>query len=137
MALGRSPLRTVEVLWKVLLIAVALPLGAASQKVTQAKSPDYNHRLAEARQQYFADLQGDRAAAGKARASFDSLAKDYPGDSVVEAYRGSVELLEAARTWAVWDKRKLANDGLTRMDEAVDRAPNDLEARFIRAASTW
>ncbi len=132
-------MRTIEVVRKIVLIAAALPFAgsALAQKVIQSKSPDYVHRLAEARRQYFADLQGDRAAASKARASFESLAKDYPDDPVVDAYRGSVELLEAARTWAVWDKRKLANDGLTRMDGAVDRAPNDLEARFIRAASTW
>ncbi len=61
----------------------------------------------------------------------------FPGRSVVEVYSGSLELLDAARTWAIWDKRKLANEGLAKMDQAVNRAPGDLEARFIRAASTW
>jgi hypothetical protein len=97
----------------------------------------FQQRLAEARAQYFADLQGDRAAAGKARVSFAALAKDFPGNSVVDAYSGSLELLDAARTWAIWDKRRLANEGLEKMDQAVNRAPGDLEARFIRAASTW
>jgi len=56
---------------------------------------------------------------------------------VVDAYSGSLELLEAAHTWAIWDKRRLANEGLAKMDQAVNRAPDDLEARFIRAASAW
>jgi hypothetical protein len=98
---------------------------------------DFNQRLAEARRQYFANLQGDRAAGYQARASFRALAHDYPEQSVVEAYSGSLELLEAARTWAIWDKRRLANEGLQKMDQAVNHAPGDLEARFIRAASCW
>jgi hypothetical protein len=97
----------------------------------------FKQRLAEARQQYFADLQGNRAAAEKARASFAALSTDFPNNPVVDAYSGSLELLDAARTWAVWDKRRLANEGLAKLDQAVNQAPGDLEARFIRAASTW
>ncbi len=98
---------------------------------------DFDQRLAEARRQYFANLQGDHAAGDKARASFAALTHDYPEQPVVEAYSGSLELLEAARTWAIWDKRRLANEGLQKIDQAVNRAPKDLEARFIRAASCW
>jgi hypothetical protein len=98
---------------------------------------DFNLRLSEARRQYFANLQGNHAAGDQARAGFRALAHDYPDKPVVEAYSGSLELLEAARTWAIWDKRRLANEGLQKMDQAVNRAPGDLEARFIRAASCW
>jgi hypothetical protein len=97
----------------------------------------FDQRLAEGRRQYFANLQGDHAAGDKARASFAALVHDYPDRPVVGAYSGSLELLEAARTWAIWDKRRLANEGLQKMDQAVNRAPGDLEARFIRAASCW
>ena len=116
---------------------MAIFLFLTASVVQAAKSPSFEHRLAEARTQYFADLQGNRAAADKARASFASLSRDYPQDPVVDAYSGSLELLDAARTWAIWDKRRLANEGLRKMDQAVNRAPGDLEARFIRAASTW
>jgi hypothetical protein len=98
---------------------------------------DFNQRLAEARRLYFANLQGNRAAGDKARTSFAAMAHDYPDQPVVQAYSGSLELLEAASTWAIWDKRRLANEGLQKMDQAVNRAPGDLEARFIRAASNW
>ncbi len=97
----------------------------------------FEHRLAEARSEYFANLQGNHAAGEKAQQDFAALSHDYPGNAVVDAYSGSLELLQAARTWAIWDKRRLANEGLAKMDQAVNRAPNDLEARFIRAASTW
>lgn len=98
---------------------------------------NFDQRLAEARREYFADLQGNHAAAEKARASFAALSHDYPDNSVAEAYSGSLQLLEAGRTWAIWDKRRLANEGLEKLDQAVNRSPGDLEARFIRAASTW
>lgn len=97
----------------------------------------FEQRLAEARVQYFADLEGKRGAADQARASFAALSRDYPDNTVVEAYSGSLELLDAAHTWVIWDKRRLANEGLQKLDQAVNRAPGDLEARFIRAASTW
>jgi hypothetical protein len=97
----------------------------------------FEQRMAEARKQYFADLQGNHAAADQARASFAALSRDYPDSAVVEAYNGSLELLDAAHTWALWDKHRLANEGLQKLDQAVNRAPGDLEARFIRAASTW
>jgi len=118
-------------------VAVLLSLPSAAQRLALLKPAEFSRRLAEARKEYFADLQGDHAAAAKARASFDALARDYPGDAAVDAYSGSLELLEAARTWAIWDKRRLANEGLNKMDQAVLRDPNNLEARFIRAASTW
>ena len=119
-----------------LLLAVVLlhPGRASGQRNRNAA---FKQRLAEARQQYFAGLQGDRAAAAKAHVSFAALSRDFPGDPLVEVYSGSLELLDAAHTWVIWDKRKLANEGLGKMDQAVNRAPSDLEVRFIRAASDW
>lgn len=105
--------------------------------LTVHAADNFDQRLAEARREYFVGLQGNHAADQKARASFAALSQHYPDNAVVEAYSGSLELLEAARTWAIWDKRRLANEGLQKLDQAVNRAPNDLEARFIRAASTW
>lgn len=113
-----------------------LAIFLASSAVLQA-ADNFEQRLSEARTQYFAYLQGNRTAGDKARATFSMLSHDYPGNAVVDAYGGSLELLDAAHTWAIWDKRRLANEGLGKMDQAVDRAPEDLEARFIRAASTW
>jgi hypothetical protein len=110
---------------------------ASAQQLQDVRSPGFDRRMVEARRQYFADLQGDHAATDKAHTSFAALSRDFPGDPVVEAYSGSLELLDAARTWAVWNKRKLANEGLAKMDKAVSGAPGNLEARFIRAASTW
>jgi hypothetical protein len=105
--------------------------------VLLSSPPTFQQRLATARAEYFANLQGDHAAGEKAQQDFDALSRDFPGNVVVDAYSGSLELLQAARTWAVWDKRRLANEGLGKMDLAVNRDPANLEARFIRAASDW
>jgi hypothetical protein len=117
-------------------VSFVLIIFLACSCVLQA-GDSFEQRLTEGRKQYFAYLQGNRAVGEKARATFAALSHDYPGNSVVESYSGSLELLDAAHTWALWDKRRLANEGLAKMDEAVNRAPDDLEARFIRAASAW
>jgi len=117
-------------------LRLLLAIFLASSAVLRAEDR-FKQRLAEARTQYLDYLQGNRSAGDKARATFKMLSHDYPGNSVVDAYSGSLELLDAAHTWALWDKRRLANEGLARIDQAVNRAPGDLEARFIRAASTW
>ena len=119
-----------------LAILLSLP-GSLPAQAPPVRSADFTRRFTQARQDYFADLKGDHVAEAKARASFDALSRDYPGDPLVDAYSGSLELLDAARTWALWDKHRLSNEGLSKMDQAVNRAPNDLEVRFIRAASTW
>jgi hypothetical protein len=122
---------------KVGLLIAAVLLFSGKGNTQQNGAANFNQRLAEGRQQYFADLQGNRAAAAQARASFAALSHDYPNSPVVDTYSGSLELLDAARTWSIWDKRRLANEGLAKMDQAVNRAPSDLEVRFIRAASIW
>ena len=53
------------------------------------------------------------------------------------AYSGSLELLEAARTWAVWDKHKLATEGLAKLDNSLQLAPANLEVRFIHGETNW
>jgi hypothetical protein len=118
-------------------LALLLLLLLPGESLQAAGAVSFEQRMNEARRQYFADLQGDHAAAERAHAGFAALARDFPGDPVVDAYSGSLELLDAARTWAVWNKRKLASEGLAKMDQAVSRSPGNLEARFIRAASTW
>jgi hypothetical protein len=122
---------------KACLLMTAVLLFPSKGNAQQNGALDFKQRMAQGRQQYFADLQGNHAATAPARASFAALSRDYPNNPVVNAYSGSLELLDAARTWSIWDKRRLANEGLAKMDQAVNRAPGDLEARFIRAASTW
>jgi hypothetical protein len=46
-----------------------------------------------------------------------------------------LRLLEAAHTWALWRKNSLSKEGIRLMDAAVERAPENLEIRFVRAAT--
>ncbi len=94
-------------------------------------------RLAEARRAYFDDLEGKRGADDSARQQFAALEAERPHEPVLDAYLGSLDLLESARTFAVWRKRTLAAQGLEKLDTAVSRAPDNLEARFVRALTTW
>ena len=123
----------------VLILFTPLMAGAQIAPKPSSHSADaiFAGQLARARGEYFKDVEGDRAAGQEARKSFAALSAKRPGDPVIQAYSGSIELLDAARTWAVWNKRSLARQGLDDMDSAVDRAPDNLDARFIRAASDW
>ncbi|TCK73648.1 hypothetical protein [Acidipila rosea] len=97
----------------------------------------YEQKLSAARAEFFADLNGDHGADEAAHRDFSALSAERPGDPVILAYLGSLDLLEAGRTWAIWNKRALSQRGLTKLDTAVKTAPGNLEARFIRGASTW
>lgn len=103
----------------------------------QSAQLSYHQRLATARALYFKDLEGDHSADEPARQEFAALAKERPNDAAVQAYIGSLDLLDAGRTWAFWNKHVLSQQGLRELDEAVDQDPANLEARFIRAATTW
>jgi tetratricopeptide (TPR) repeat protein len=114
----------------------ALPACAADNGDSVAASA-YRQQLSAARANYFKDIQGDRQADIEARKQFALLSEEHPSDPVVEVYSGSLELLEAARTWAIWNKHTLAQQGLAKMDRAVAMAPGNLEAHYIRGATTW
>ncbi len=116
----------------------AFPHPAAAADTNSSHTHDaFADRLAVARKAYFADLDGQRGADDLARQQFTALAAERPHEPVVDAYLGSLDLLESARTFAVWRKHTLAADGLEKLDAAVNRAPDNLEARFVRALTTW
>ena len=112
---------------------------AAHPVLVAANHPDqgYAQKLATARTLYFEEVQGRHSDEDDAQKSFDALLRERPADPVPTAYVGSLELLESARTWAVWRKHELANEGLAKLDSAVTAAPDNLEARFVRALTTW
>jgi hypothetical protein len=122
----------------VLSSSISYAVDSSSSAIDRQTAPSpFTHRLASARTAYFKDIQGDRDAHAQAREQFAALAKERPDDTVVQAYIGSLDLLDAARTWAFWNKHVLSQQGLRELDQAVDRDPANLEARFIRAATTW
>ncbi len=98
----------------------------------------YRSRLSAARTAYFKVItQNDQAADGQAHEALAEFERAYPGDPVAKAYHGSLELLDAAHSWAIWNLHKQAADGLSLLDAAVAEAPDEPEARFIRAATSW
>jgi hypothetical protein len=123
-------------MWVVSVALTPSLLGAADANRPQTGT-GFAGRLAEARRAYFADLEGQHGADDRARQQFAALAAERPNEPVVDAYLGSLDLLESARTFAVWRKHALAADGLEKLDGAVNRAPDNLEARFVRALTTW
>ena len=54
---------------------------------------------------------------------------------LVSVYFGSLRLIEAQHTWALWKKNALSKEGIQLMDQAVAAAPGNLEVRFVRGAT--
>jgi hypothetical protein len=96
-----------------------------------------NSQLQSARLAYFDAVRGDSSQLQLARRLFAALDHTHPHKPLIHAYQGSLDLLQAARTWQLWNQHELAQQGLSELDQAVKDDPEDLEVRFIRAATTW
>lgn len=115
-------------------------VGAAEAKL-QADPQNAQLKLALAKLLYF---QGVADGGEPARRSEEMLLalRDGPDASamnkpVLEVYLGSLTLLRAARTLAIWNKASLADEGLAMMDKAVAMSPDNPEIVFIRGVSTY
>ncbi|MFL6463949.1 MAG: hypothetical protein ACJ73N_06020 [Bryobacteraceae bacterium] len=92
-------------------------------------------QIRQAKDLYYQGIYGDKVAGEKSDKLFAELHKQLPNDPLVTVYYGSLRLLEAQHTWALWKKNSLSKQGVQLMDSAVSAAPNDLEVRFVRAAT--
>src|ERR1700761_59646 len=99
---------------------------------------EYASRLNATRIAYFRVITvGDQSADNEAHAALAAFEREYPGDAVGKAYHGSLELLDAARSWRIWNLHRQAADGMSLLDAAVAQAPDEPEVRFLRAATDW
>ncbi|MEM6332576.1 MAG: hypothetical protein AAF823_04475 [Planctomycetota bacterium] len=110
-------------------------IAAAEARIAEQPG-DLAAELDLARAWYDLGVTDHRSAAKEAEKRFDELAKAHPDDAVIKAYLGSCRLLHAKREWAPWRKYELSKEGVTLMNEAVEADPENLEVRFVRAATT-
>lgn len=124
-----------------LFAAIGLPVFAAPPPNLMNRAQNhgtYTQKLDAARTAYFQVLTtGSRDADHAAHQALSDLEHAFPGDPTAEAYHGSLELLDAAHDWQIWNLHRQATDGLRRLDHAVAAAPDDAEVRFMRAATSW
>lgn len=90
-----------------------------------------------ARTLYFEGTNGNQSAYHQADELFTALYAAHERSPRIQVYYGSLRLLEAAHTWMLWKKHALSKQGIELMDAAVAAVPNDLEVRFVRAATTF
>ena len=95
----------------------------------------YTEQIRQARNLYYQGIYGDKAAIEKSDKIFSELHNQFPNDPLVTVYYGSLRLIEAQHTWALWKKNSLSKQGVQLLDSAVSGAPGDLEVRFVRAAT--
>lgn len=99
--------------------------------------PSYKQKLARAKDVFYRSVAGDKEALPQAHRILDELGGGDSPDPEVVAYTGAVELLEANRAGMVWDKIRLAREGLDLQDKAVKDAPDNLEVRFLRGVTDY
>ena len=90
-----------------------------------------------ARTLYYRGMAGDENAFRAADHLFSELYASHPALPLIQVYYGSLRLLEAGRTWAVWQKQRLSEQGILLVDSAVRADPQNLEIRFVRAVTTY
>jgi hypothetical protein len=100
-----------------------------------APIPSHTEQIRQAKDLYYQGIYGNKTAGEQSDKLFTKLHKQLPDDPLVTIYYGSLRLLEAQHTWALWKKNSLSKQGVQLMDNAVSAAPNDLEVRFVRAAT--
>lgn len=74
---------------------------------------------------------GDENAVQK---TLDLLRPMITSDALAQAYYGSALTLKGRDAWMPWIKIKYVEQGLDHLDGAVDKAPDNLEIRLVRAA---
>jgi hypothetical protein len=121
-----------------LLLAVCCATAFAAQSSVKLvdRNADDVRLFENAKRRYYDAIEGKPGALGESRDLLTRLHSKNATDPLIMAYLGSARLLEAARALAPWRKGKLAKEGLRMLDEAVDKSPEHLEIRFLRAVST-
>lgn len=135
---ARGPLTTrrkFRMLWLAGLLAMAL--GGAAGAWAQPRSSDGAAALQQARSDYFQALQGNRKALDEAEKLFNALHQQQPRNATVTVYWGSLELLKAGHTLNIFAIRPWTRQGLDAMNAAVTLDPNNVEVRYIRAATEY
>ena len=92
-------------------------------------------QLPEARDLYYQGIYGNKDAGQRADALFSELHRQAPDNPLITVYYGSLRLVEAEHTWALWRKNSLSKEGVHLMNQAVGSDPDTLEIRFVRAAT--
>lgn len=77
-------------------------------------------------------VEGDGEALDQAIAVFEALVEDHPDSHRARAFLGSCYVLKA-RDASVFTKMRWCRKGFVLLDDTVTDAPDDLDARLIRA----
>ncbi len=115
----------------------ALVIAVALFSFANAANAKLPREWQRARTLYFEGIGGNHAAREDADRLFTEMYREDPNAPMIQVYYGSLRLLEASSTWALWKKNSLCMEGIRLMDQAVSSQPESLEIRFVRAATTY
>ena len=120
-----------------LVLSTPMVVGAVSGFADPAPSAEL---LVKAKQLYYSGISGNAADLSQSAELFETLSEGrnepLSNQALINAYRGSLLLMEAGRSLAIWKKSALSKRGLSLLDDSVSADPTNLEVRFVRAATT-
>jgi tetratricopeptide (TPR) repeat protein len=99
--------------------------------------PSFKRQLAEAKDLFYLAVTGDHQALPDAQKILRQLGGADSPDPEVVAYTGAADLLQANHSDSVFEKVRLAREGLDLQDKAVKDAPDNLEVRFLRGVTDY
>ena len=116
---------------------IAALLALPALLLAESEAPNPPTQFEQARNLYYKAIEGDKKAYRSAQTLFSQMYCEEPMTPIVQVYYGSLRLLEASNTWALWNKNRLSREGIVLMDRAVAAQPASLEIRFVRAVTTY
>lgn len=101
-----------------------------------ALDSDIDNKLEKARLLYYKSVE-DRTKIDEAIELFQELGKEKDLEAVALTYVGSLTALRAKHAFWPQAKLKFTNHGLKIMDEAINKAPENIEALFIYGSTCF
>ncbi len=94
-----------------------------------------DRQITEARDRYLAAVNGSRNQVKKAIKHFEKMQVSAPYNSLIKAYRGSLESVMATRVYMPWSKMKYVDLGSEKMDDVLDDMTEIHDVTSIKGTS--
>jgi hypothetical protein len=117
--------------------ATSRPPEAVAALRIASTQPSFRQRLAGAKDLFYRVVAGDLDSLPASQKILEELGGADSPDAEVMAYTAAADLLEAKGASLVWDKVRLAQQGLALQDRAVATGPDNLEVRFLRGVTDY
>lgn len=123
----------IKIFLLLVLIFMNSRIGVAGDR-RQSTSPG---QILEEGRVFFYQSVTDKSSIELALARFEQLSQQSEYSARARAYIGALEALKGKHATFPHQKLKWVQQGLVKMDQGIEAAPEDIEARFVRATTCF